>query len=413
MVQLLEGRKTLRPIIGAITKHDALTVARRWRELGLSAFQISFLACVVAPTLLCFLYFLLWASPEYLSEARIAVRSNANVTMPTTETGENLSAPATTQSGAMFAPTALMAGGKSVSQDAFIVTEYIRSLSIIEDLGGKQQVRKFYSRDDVDWFSRMNASLPLEKVRNYWRGKVVATIDTISNIITVNVRAFSPQEAQELLDGVVKRSEALVNEMSDRSRRDALKRAEGEIEVARARLRETQKAMLAFRNETSVVDPQAAALTVGDMIVRLTREKMTLEANRATTAGQVTDESPTRRVLNAQIEAIENQIATLKERLTSQSSNNTISGQIASFEDLQLDAGFAQRMYSIAQSIYDKARVEQESQQLYVVTVVRPTLPEQVAYPRLFTDTLLIFVVCLILWSMVALVVASINEHVG
>ena len=411
MVQLLEGRRSLRPFLGGIIKHDPLRVVRRWRELGLSSFQLSFLACVVAPTVFCFLYFLLWASPEYLSEARIAVRSNANASTAATETGEAVSAPGS--AGSMFSSATLAAGSRSTAQDAFIVTDYIRSLSIIEDLGGKQRVRKVYSRSDVDWFSRMNPSLPLEKVRDYWRSKVIATIDTIANIITVNVRAFSPGEAQELLDEVVKRSEALVNEMTERSRHDALKRAEGEIEVARARLREAQKAVLAFRNETSLVNPQATATTIGDMIAQLTKDKMTLEANRATTSSQVTDESPTRRVLNAQIVAIEDQIASLKDQLTSQSHSNTISGQIANFDDLQLDAGFAQRMYGIAQTTYDKARLEQESQQLYIVTIVRPTLPEQVAYPRLITDTALIFIACLILWSMVALVVASIKEHTG
>jgi capsule polysaccharide export protein KpsE/RkpR len=60
---------------------------------------------------------------------------------------------------------------------------------------------------------------------------------------------------------------------------------------------------------------------------------------------------------------------------------------------------------------YEKAREEQQKQQLYLVTIVRPTLPEEAIYPRRVIGTAIVFAVLLVLWSMIALIVGLIRDH--
>jgi len=352
------------------------------------------------PAVLTLAYLLLIASPEYESEARFAVRGAS----------ENRNA-AVTDTLAMLA-TAV--GGRSSAQDSFIVADYIRSRTIIEDLGGKHIVESIYSTRGADWLSRLVADKPLEDVWEYWRSKVSAVIDTQSNVLTLRVRAFAPSDAKQLADKILQRSEQLVNDISERARRDALSRAEVEVDLALQRLAEIRAALLEFRTGSNTIDPVGSAASLSETLTALSREKITLESNREALKGVMDKDAPTMRHLSSQIDAVDQQIKILQEKLTSPAKDGSaISGQLAVYEDLQLQGQFAEKLFTISQAGFEKARAEQDKQQLYLMTIVRPTMPEEATYPKPFINTGIVFALCLMLWSMVALVAASIGDHIG
>lgn len=360
----------------------------------------TFIIFVIFPAVACFFYLLLWASDEYVSEARFAVRA-ANENSPSVISDA-------------LSMLSSFTGGRSTNQDAFIVADYIRSRTIIEDLGGKQPLHDLYSKPSVDWFSRLPLNEPLEDVWAYWRTKVSAVIDTQSGVLTLKVRAFTPQEAHALAQKIVERSEALVNEISERSRKDALNRAEAEVQISLQRLAKIRAALLEFRNRSSTIDPASSAASLSETLMLLMREKLALENNRASLRGMMNEDAPTVRFLSTQIASIEQQIQAIQAKLTSQGSeDSTVSGQLADYEDLQLQNMFAEKIFTISQASFEKARAEQDKQQLYLVTVVRPTVPEEATYPRPFTGSAIVFAMCLVIWSMISLVVASISDHIG
>jgi capsular polysaccharide transport system permease protein len=384
-------------LVGMLRASSDLNLLVRTR-LGLLGY--SFIVCVIVPAVVCFFYLLLWASDEYVSEARFAVRA-ANENRPSVISDA-------------ISMLSSVTGGRSTNQDAFIVTDYIRSRTIIEDLGGKKLVHELYSKPNVDWFSRLASNEPLEDVWDYWRSKVGAVIDTQSGVVTLRVRAFTPQEAHVLAQKIVQRSEALVNEISERSRADALSRAETEVQLSLQRLAKIRAALLEFRNQSSTIDPASSAASLSETLTLLMREKLALENNRASLRGMMNDDAPTVRFLTTQIASVERQIQSIQAKLTSNSAeNSTISGQLADYEDLQLQSMFAEKVFTISQAGFERARAEQDKQQLYLVTVVRPSLPEEATFPRPFTGTAIFFALCLVIWSMVALVIASINDHIG
>jgi capsule polysaccharide export protein KpsE/RkpR len=212
---------------------------------------------------------------------------------------------------------------------------------------------------------------------------------------------------------IMQRSEALVNEISERSRNDALKRADIEVQTAMKRVSLARESMLEFRNKSNVINPVASASSIATTLTQLMKDKITLENSRGSLSDVMDKTSPTQRILQTQIETLDRQISQLQEKLTSQQSNNVISGQISNFEELQLETQFAEKLLTISQSAYEKARMEQDRQQLYLVSIVKPTVPERATYPYLPTAVPMIFVVCLILWAMVALIIASIKDHLG
>jgi capsular polysaccharide transport system permease protein len=376
---------------------EQTTTIRTQRRIGI--FGWSFIICVIVPTLIAGMYLAFVASRLYVSEARFAVRTavdfNSNSALGTTALS--------------FIST--LSSTSATIQDAFIVSDYIKSRTIIEDLGGKDVVHAIYSRSDIDWLSRLGDSLPIEKIWKYWKRKVSIIIDTPTGIITLETYAFKPEDAKRLAELIVERSELLVNQISERSRNDALRRAEAEVELAQQRLTRAREAMLTFRNKFSLLDPRLSTSTIGATIQQLLRDKSKLESDAASVRGSMSSESPTLQILNARIANIDSQIADLRGQLTSQTQNSALSEQIAGYEERQLQVQFSEKIYAIAEATYVKAREEQAKQQLYLVTIVRPSLPEEDMYPRRVIDTSLVFAVCLILWSMVSLVVATIRDH--
>ena len=263
------------------------SIARR--RLGILWY--SFIIAVCLPAIVYFAYLLLIASAEYEAEARFAVRApNEGRGQAITEALASLSS---------------MVGGRSTVQDSFIVADYIRSRTIIEDLGGKGVVENVYSRGDADWFSRLTTSQTLEDVWEYWRRKVTAVIDTQSSVITLRVRAFTPDDAKNLADRIVQRSELLVNEISERARRDALARAQTEVDIALQRLAKIRAALLEFRTGVSTIDPVGSAASLNETLVALNREKIALEGNRDSLKGVMDKDAPTLRFLASRIESIE------------------------------------------------------------------------------------------------------------
>jgi capsular polysaccharide transport system permease protein len=352
----------------------------------------TFLLFVVIPTVLTGFYFGLIASREFV------IRNASPSPIPQAV-------------GDAMALVRMLGASSGGTQDAFVVTNYIKGRTIIADLGGKARMEELYSRLNIDWWSRLARGSSFEDVWKYWRGKVTAIIDTRSGIITLEVRAFTREDANQVAKEIVALSERLVNEISERSRRDAVTRAETELRDAQVRLHESRDQLLNFRNQQQLLDPKMSAESIGDTLTQLVQEKVELENDLATVAGLTSSNAPNQLLLRSRISNVDRQIADFRAKLAGNKLDTALSTQLATYENLQLQVRFMERLYEIAEAAYEKARQELESQQLYVVMVVRPTLPERAVYPRRTLNTLLTFIWSFVLWSIFALAIAGICDH--
>jgi len=422
MLQTLTRREKGRSLIGLLRQLPVKSrvdsgmidiVVRSRARMGI--FGWSFILCVILPTFVSGLYFAFIESDEYISEAQFTIRTPM-------DSGSSAVSDALGSISSTIGSMAIPTGDQPSSQDIYIVGDYVRSRSIIKDIGGKSALFAIYSRKNIDWLSRLTPSLSdwlsgqtpsLEEAWQYWKQKVSAIIDTQSKTVTLEVQAFTPEEAHRLAEAIISKSEALVNDISERMRRDALMRAKQEVKLAEDRLRKARLALLEFRNKQNIIDPMLSAQSISDTIVKLVQDRLTLENNRAALGSSAAPDSPMGRVYATQIATLNDQIAKLQNQLTSQNNNKAISSKITGYQNLQIEQQFAEQLYSVAQASAEKAREDLEKQQLYLVTIDRPSIPSVPAYPRIFVDSFIVFAGCLILWSMVTLVVASVRDHMG
>jgi capsular polysaccharide transport system permease protein len=364
-------------------------------RLKASPHLATFITFVLVPAFAAVIYFAFIASNQYAAETRFAVRAlEADY-----GNGEKDS------SSVNFSFTL---GG----QDAFIVTSYIRSRAIIDDLGSKLDLREIFRRPEADFWARLKRDASVDELTEYWNSMVSTYIDGPSGIVTLGVRAFRQDDALALAKAVMELSEVLVNRISDRARHDSMDGAEKEVRRTYTATQAALAELHRFRDSAGIIDPAQAATEIGKLLTPLMAEKISLESELFVATRDLNDTAPTVHALKSRLETTERQIADLKGKLTrSDGAGETVSSSIVKFEELELARMAAEKLYSLAQADLDRARLRADRQSIYLTVFVPPSLPEDSHYPRRLAFPILILLGLAIVWGIVAMIFASVADH--
>ena len=354
-----------------------------------------FLSCVLIPTLVVFLYLALFASDVYLAEAKFAIRSQNQ------------------QQSLDMLSTFFRTNSSSLS-DSYIVQNYIQSMDMIDKVDAKLHIRDHYADRSHDIWYRLTRNATQDEMLRYWSWVVVTTFDPDTSILTVQVKAFSPQMAQAVCQAILDASEALVNAMNDRARTDAISQAQAEVARAEARIRTAHEAMRQYRERTVILDPQAVASGLYSLVNQLEGEitKTTAELAEASTYMQA--DSPRVVMLQNRLAVLQKQLQSEKARLASQmQGDKPLSALVSEFQSLTLEEEFAQKQLTSAMASLETARVQAESKSLYVESFQKPMVPDESLYPRPIVFSLVFMLAAAVLLGLVSLIVAAIREHAG
>ena len=287
------------------------------------------------------------------------------------------------------------------AQDSFIVADYINSRAIVDKLEARVGLRELYSHSDIDYISRFNKSKPIESLERYWRWKVSTSIENPSGIVTVDVRAFSPQDAFNIANAVVALSEAEVNELNARAERDLVAQAEREVKRWEKRMRQARDALRDFRNSTGVIDPRAQADSINTLIDQIKSDRIKMEQELSVVSKSLTNQAPQIKDLKSRIQAANDQIEKLRAKLTTRNPSKggeTISRMLIKYDRLELARKVVEKQYTSALAALEGARVSAERRRLYLNAFVKPTLPQEPSEPKRFWYSLASTVVFFTLW---------------
>ncbi|MEQ8389562.1 MAG: hypothetical protein RIB30_01090 [Thalassospira sp.] len=391
----LDPQKLLDLALPAATAKSATKMRHRMILLG-------FMLFVAMPAAAFSAYMFFWASDQYHSTTAFAVRSSQPVA-------------ATEVLGMVMGN----AGGESATSNSYIVTDYLQSQSVLEDLPDDLDLQTIFNRESSDFLFSMGRDLPVEDRLSYWNDMVDVSFDATSGVIQVEVRSFRPEDSVEIAKAVLKRSEILVNQLSEANRRETVRFAEESVARAEARLKAIRKQMLAYRNETQEVSPEENAKLAAEMIAGLDQQRANREAEKKSLMSYLDEDSPRIRLLNQQIEALEGQISSARERLGSGISpsgstgtNRTaLSFRLADYSELALEEEFAQQLYVTSLASLETARQEADGKHLYLATFIQPTLSEDAQYPHRFLYSLAMFLLLAGAWSVVVLMYYNVRDR--
>ena len=365
---------------------------------------LAFIAAVVVPVLVASLYLAIFAADQYASEARFAVRG-----------GER---------GPIDPLSAVTGASSGHTQDSLIIADYIRGQGMVSELERTLNLREMFSRSKADWLFSFNPEKSIEKLVRYWRWQVDVNVEQMSGIITVVVRAFTPEDALAISKAVISASEKLVNDLSERARRDALKQAQSELTLAENTLQDKIKAMRDLRNREGLLDASktsdAMTKLTGDLRLELAR----MESEYASNRRSMSEASPQMRVQEARIRSARDQLRLIEARMTQTAraagvsaanpvSDPALADSMGQFDRLKLEQGFAQKQYVDAAAAFERARVELDTQQVYLATFLQPVLAQDALYPKKSWILIALAAICLVLWGAGVGIAALVRNYVA
>jgi capsular polysaccharide transport system permease protein len=371
---------------GPVERPAAPGALRRWAR------RRPFTLLVLLPTLLSAVWLFGFAAPQFDSEARFLIRGR--------------SAPPTAGLEAAMQG----AGFSRSAEDAMGVRDYLQSHDAVAALRARMPLVEIYRRPEADVVARLWWAEPsAERLLDYVRRMVTAEYDTTSGITTLRVRSFRAEDSQAVATQLLALSEEMVNRLNLRLMEDGLRVAREEVARAEARLAAVQAEINAFRERERSLDPTRSATVALENLGQLEGALAQARAELAEAGRFSRAETPRIVQLRNRVAGLAHQIEEDRQRIASAGAAH--SQQLGEFERLGTERELARTQLASATASLERARVDAQRQQIFLLRVVEPHRAEWARYPKATQTVLSIFLCLSVGYGLAWLLIAGMREH--
>lgn len=361
-------------------------------RLRRAAKRNSFKLTVLLPTMIAAAYLVFIATPQFDSEARFLIRGRSPA--PPSGISEMMAS----------------SGFRPSQEDAMGIRDYLQSHDAVGALRTKVPLVDIFRRPEADLLARLWWEEPsAERLLDYYRRMVTVEYDTTSGITALRVHSFRAEDSQGIARELLSLSEAMVNRLNERLQQDGLRVAREELGRAEVRLSAAQLAMTEFRERERAVDPTRSGAVAVENIGRMEGALAQARAEMGEATRFARGDNPRVMQLRNRIEALTAQVA--EERKRTSANESGLSQQISEFERLSLDRELARAQLSSATASLEKARVDAQRQQLFLLRIVEPNLAEYARYPKATLTVLYLFLTLSVAYGLAWLLIAGMREH--
>jgi capsular polysaccharide transport system permease protein len=356
--------------------------ARRW-----------FMLCVLLPTALVATYYGLIASDRFESEAHYVVRSSDNPS------------PMASGLGLVFG----LGGGGGAQGETNSVSDYLSSHDAVAALSRKLDMVGIFRRPEADIISRLRAEPKAETLLRYYNDHVRIRHNPDTGITTLRVQTFRPADSLTLAHALLELGEDRVNTLNERIYKSTVANARRQLAEAEVLVAQVQGRMTSFRRSGRDINPEGTGAVQTQLVSRLREELAAARAQLMMMARTVNAGSPQVVAMRERVRALEAQVGSENARLTG--GLGDIATGIGNYEELRLRQEFAAKRYEAAAANLERARAQAEKQQVFIVRVVEPNLPQKARYPERLKIILTTFAGLLVVYAIGWLIVAGVKEH--
>jgi capsular polysaccharide transport system permease protein len=360
------------------------------------AVNIWFWAIVGVPTLVAAVYYFGIAANLYMSEADFVVRG-----------------PGTEKSMSIAGMMSSSSSGEQPGQDeALIVQQFIMSRDVVRKLARHDDLRAVLDRPEGDNVTRFPGMFfwrnDFEALYKAYSRFVEVDIDGETGVSVLKVKAYRPEDAEKIAQALVTYSEHLVNELNDRTRQDALRSFEQEVDETQNHIADIQARLTAYRVKQQMLDPKSAAEGPLKLLEVLNTQRADAQAKLAD-AMKNSPNSPQVPLFRTRIVSLDRLIAEERTKITGD--GNSVAAAETEYERLDESRKLAETQLASAYKSLEAARLDAQRQQLYLETIARPNLPDFPLYPKRILSFSLVLASCLLAYGIAWLLVASVREH--
>jgi len=355
----------------------------------------AFIAVVIAPTLALAIYLFGFAADQYQSEAHFLVRSSQPSAAVTSNLGQVLG---------------LGPGLSQTQTEAYSISDYLTSQDAVAALDRKLGLVQVFRRPEADLVSRLRSDHPAaESLLKYYRRHVSVVPNQDTSVTTLRVTAFRPQDARAMAEQLLELGEQRVNALNQRVEAEAIRSDQEEQAKAEQQLAEAEAAITTFRAEHRDADPEKSEVGRLSVATSLRQQLAEARAQRAAAAPYLRADSPQMMALDQRIQALSVQTGAQDAALSG--GPGAIGSSLAQYDQLKFRQEFAANRYAAASAALANARAEALKQQLFVVRIVEPNLPQKALYPRRWTLVGSLLAGLLLAYGIGWLILAGVREH--
>jgi capsular polysaccharide transport system permease protein len=365
------------------------------RLLSLASAQNLRLAVIAGPWVLAAIYLLIFAADRYVAESVIAVRENAEAPVIGVDALSSL----------------FGTSGAASREDELMLEAHILSMDMLRQLDAKLDLRQAFSAPRADWIYRAPRSATQEGFLNYYRNRVEVIVDDRSGLLRIRTQGFTPALAAALNAEIIAISERFINESSHRLAREQMAFAESELDKGRTAVNKARHRLLAFQGQHGVLDPIAQVAANSGLTAELQATLARQEAELKSLLGFLNDDAHQVQGLKAQIAGTQAQLQTESLRAMSSANGTSLNVLAGDYQELAAELAFAQDAYKLALAALENARIESTRKLKSLVLVESPVQPESAEYPRRAYTLFALLVGLAVLYGIVRLVVATIEDH--
>ncbi|MEM8791402.1 MAG: capsule biosynthesis protein [Pseudomonadota bacterium] len=368
---------------------------RRWRGMLL------FLLFVATPWFFATEYLYTRAADQYASTIAFSVRSGTG--------------PQVAQTPDLMGA---LAGGSTplMATESYVVYDYLRSQQIVEAVNRDLDLRRLFNQNHDDWVFSLGPDATIEDLTRYWQWQVPVVYDTLSGIVSVEVRSFDPLSATAIARAILTNASALVNDISRTAREDTVGFAEAELARAGERLEEIRAQIRRYRELEQNANAESQLSIATGLIGTLEAELAEARVDLKLASSYARDNDPRVLRLTNRITVLEERIAEERQRFgagaeAAAKGEKTLADLLGDFEELEVERQFAETAYTNAMAGLQMANADARRTQRYLAVHIEPTRAEAASYPERPLLSAMIFGALLLVWGVATLVLTNIRDR--
>ena len=338
-------------------------------------------------------YWMFVATDRFVSESRIVLES------------PQISGPS------LNFQSLLTGGGAANRSDMLLLRDYMMSVDMLKKIDESLDIRLHFSQQRIDRLSRLNDKRnSLEELHKYYLRRINIDFDEYSQLLRVSVEAFDADMAFSIAQFLLSEGEMHMNRMGQRLAQEQVRFLERQVDQLKVRFDQELQKLIAFQNESGLVSAQGELQNISAVIGTMQGQLANLTAQRTATLSFQSPRSAEVLRLNAEIEALENQINQERSRLA-QTSGGALNVLSSEYQMLEMNMQFARESYSSALAALQSTRIEAARQLKQVSILQSPTLPEYALAPARLYNSAVFGIVMLLLTLILNMLVMIIRDH--
>jgi capsular polysaccharide transport system permease protein len=355
-----------------------------WAKFG------SFAIVILASILLVF-YFIVIASPRYVSEAQFVVKE------------------AGSQDSSILGLSGLGAVSPGM-RDALILQTFLQSREMATALNNSVSLKAHYERSDWDRLSKLSSDSTIEEYVKYYQDHVTIIHDELSDVLMVEVQTFDADYSLSVAQALLTISEKFINDLGAKMANEQMGYAQAEVERSYAILSKNQTDLITFQDKFKLYSPEQQSSALLAAISSIEVQIITEETELKSLLAFMRKGAPEVKAKRIRVTALREQLAQEKQRLTSedQQSLNKIN---VDFQEIKLNTELAADLYKSALAGLEIVRAEAYRKLKHLLVIEHPALAQEDKYPRRIHSILTWFIVLLLSYFIGRLILSIVKEH--